>query len=114
MVRTIDLVAQSIPRVAAHADEIREGLQKGLAENQSKITAAYALTLAELRKPIRDDGITNIVEAVGVANSQLRIGSRFAQRMAQSFIRGELDDPSLRPRLPGLLRTLIATLEGNA
>lgn len=112
--RTIALVAQVIPAVAKHQDAIQDEFDKGVAEHQDKLAGAYVIALAELKKPIQDDGITNIVETVAAANRELQVGSQFSQRLTQSYIRGELDDPKIRPELPGLVRTMIATLEGNA
>jgi len=114
LIKTIRLVADAVPEVREHADDISRDLGDGIAQHQDKLVPALTAALAELKKPIRNDGIDNVVLSIYAADDVLKVGTYIRRRAIKAYLGVILDQPQHRAQLPGLITRMAATLEGTA
>lgn len=113
LLHVLQLTAEAIPDVADRADEIRNSFGDAMRDHSDKIPRAYEIALGELKKPLKNDGIENVVSVLRSINEEIRIRSRFEQRAGERYIANRLDDPMIRPKLPALIAKMVAVLEGR-
>lgn len=114
ILRVLALVTAHLPAMTPErAGEIAAGLGSKLAAHATEIPAALAEALAELKAPMKDDGIGNIVAALRAVNNRLRLGDRLTVGLYVGYVKAELKEPANRARLPALVREMVRILEGK-
>lgn len=115
ILRVLALATAQLPAMTPErAGEITARLSPKLALHAEEIPAALAEALAELKAPLKDDGIDNVAGALKAVNNRLRLEIKIVMGAYVGYVKAELKKPENRAKLPALIKEMVRILEGKA